>query len=433
MIDAASLARRELGLPLRISGPNVVAVRRLAVGLSALAVATLPWVVPRGPGNVSPVDLFIALALVACLVWGVTSGHGWRLPYAVAIALTLAGGALGALAGPVPESGLIAITQDLALVAWGWTLVNIASSRRALSILLRTWAYSSIAWALTLFAALALGMSSLAGQTESEGSRTALTFGDPNVSANFYFISIMIIWATQRPRRSAARFAAYALLVAALLSTGSNSGIVSLVVGSAAALLLAVYRRRGPVAAGTALAFIVLVGGFAASTVSPSSFQTRAHDSRYAFLRDGIGRGQSSVEQRDTLLQQSISLYETGGLLGQGPVSTKPRLQHELAPLAKEAHNDYFAALTERGVLGLLGLLVLVLGLGTRTISLLTPPVERFAGVLVKPNALVGAVVGTMAAMTVYELLHVRHVWALFAIIAALHLWSRGWQRPAVS
>jgi len=120
-------------------------------------------------------------------------------------------------------------------------------------------------------------------------------------------------------------------------------------------------------------------------------------------------------------------------LLGQGPVSTKPRLQHELAPLAKEAHNDYFAALTERGILGLLGLLVLVLGLGTRTISVLTPPVERFAGVLVNPNALVGAVVGTMAAMTVYELLHVRHVWALFAIIAALHLWSRGWQRPAAS
>ena len=42
-----------------------------------------------------------------------------------------------------------------------------------------------------------------------------------------------------------------------------------------------------------------------------------------------------------------------------------------------------------------------------------------------KPNALVGAVCGTMLASTVYELLHLRHLWALFAMVAAVSIWGR--------
>ena len=42
---------------------------------------------------------------------------------------------------------------------------------------------------------------------------------------------------------------------------------------------------------------------------------------------------------------------------------------------------------------------------------------------IVKPNALLGALAGTLVASTVYELLHVRHVWALFGLLAALSIW----------
>ena len=112
-------------------------------------------------------------------------------------------------------------------------------------MLLAAWVYAAIVWALLLFVGLAAGVSFLTGQTTSEGSRTALTFGDPSFSANYYFVSIMIIWATGRPRHRVARIAAYALLIAALLSAGSNSGIVSLTVGTMVAILAGVYRRRG--------------------------------------------------------------------------------------------------------------------------------------------------------------------------------------------
>ncbi|MEP6909072.1 MAG: O-antigen ligase family protein [Actinomycetota bacterium] len=381
---------------------------------------------PREPGNTSPSDFVIVLAIGAFLLWATASGHRWRFPYAFALVLFLAGGALGAMAGPVPGNGLIALSQDLLLLAWCWALVNVASSPERLKILLRTWAYSSVIWAVVLFAGLAAGSATIAGQTARNGGRAALTFEDPNTAANYYVISIMIICATQRPRRRSARLLAYGLLVAALFTTGSNSGAVALIVAVTIASLVSLYRRSGAAAAITGFALVMLCGSLIAANVSLKSIEQKAHDSRYTFVREGIGRGDKSVGQRKTLVQESAHLYETGGILGQGPVSTKTRLKADMEPFVKEAHNDYFAALTERGALGLLGLFLLMGGIGLRAVSLLSSRINAgYAALIVRPGALVGAVAGTMSTSAVYEMLHVRHVWALFAIVAAIFVWGR--------
>jgi O-antigen ligase len=276
-----------------------------------------------------------------------------------------------------------------------------------------------------LFVGLGAGITFLSGQSAREGSRTALTFGDPNVSANYYVISIMIICATGLPRQRAWRFAAYGLLVAAVLSTGSNSGMVSLLVATSVATVLAIRRRAGMLAAVSACAFLLAAGVLLKTTVSFKSIQQKAYASQYAFIRDGLGRGEVSVDQRSMLLHESIGLYKSGGVLGQGPVSTKTRLTAEMAPFVKEAHNDYLAALTERGVLGTLGLILLMSGLVLRAIVLARRRLSGpFARVVARPYAIIGALAGTMVTETVYELLHVRHVWALFALVAALSVWG---------
>jgi hypothetical protein len=399
---------------------------RMAVALSAAAVAALPLLSPAGPGNVAPVDLVMAMALSACLLWAGTSGRRLRFPYALPMGVLMAGGALGALVGPVPGSSLVALLQDVWLLAWCWALVNLASSPGTLRLLLATWAYSAVAWSVLLFTGLALGLPWLTGQTPSEGSRTALTFLDPSYSANYYVISIMVIWASGFPRHRGARVAAYAVLVAAIASTGSNSGVVALVAATCVAAVVGLYQRRGAATAIAALAFMALAGYALAASVSLEDIQTKAHGSPHAFLRDGLGRGHVSTAQRDWLLHESVGLYERGGPLGQGPASTKERLRVEMAPFVKEAHNDYSAALIERGALGLLGLFGLVLALGLRIPKLARARLaDDFAAVAIRPHALVGAVAGTFAAMTVYELLHVRHVWALFGLVAALSLWGR--------
>ena len=50
---------------------------------------------------------------------------------------------------------------------------------------------------------------------------------------------------------------------------------------------------------------------------------------------------------------------------------------------------------------------------------------DGFAAIVLRPNALVGALAGTLVAGLVYELLHVRHIWALFGLVAAISIWGR--------
>lgn len=427
VMEAASIRQAPAISALQPDRSKVSALRgeHLALGATAVTIAMLPLVVPKGPANVAPADALIALALLACLLWAGTSGHRLRLPYVLPIGLIVAGGALGALVGPVPIAGIVALVQDAALFAWCWAVVNISHSAANLKILLKTWAYSAIVWVALLFVGLATGLSALTGQVANQGSRVQLTLADPSFAANYFFVSIMIIWATGRPRHRGMRLAAYVLLIAALVLTGSNSGMVSLIVGVSAAAALAVYRRLGVATAVTVLAVIALGGYMLASNVSLESIQQRAHSSPYAFIRDGVGRG-TSADQRSMLFHESVELYRSGSLLGEGPVSTKPRLRKEMAPFAKEAHNDYFAVLTERGVIGFVGVLLLVASLGFMVVFAASGNVaEGFAATVPRPHALVAAVVGTLVAGTVYELLHVRHVWALFAFLAALCVWSK--------
>jgi O-antigen ligase len=419
--DARVTARR----PRAGRSPAVLDRRGFPVVVAAAAVALLPLLRPGGPANTAPVDLVIGLALAACIFVAVSSGQKWRFPYAVPMLLFLAGGAIGGIAGPAPAAGITALAQDIVLLGWCWVVVNICRSTDGLRILLRTWAYSSVVWAALLFYGVATNTTALSGRAAKDASRTMLTFGDPNVCANYIFISIMIIWASQCPRRRPYRVGAYALLLAALATTGSNGGIVSLVVGVAVAALLGVYRRSGVVPAATMLAFLSLGSYLVAVNVNFTSIQAKAQASRYAFIRDGIGRGQTSVAQRSSILSESFELYRSGGALGAGPVSTKTRLQAQQAPFVKEAHDDYVAALTERGVLGFVGIVLLVGAIAGRALSTLRRRASGHASALVRPNAIVGAIAGTFVTMAVVELLHARHVWTLFAFVAAVSLQGR--------
>jgi hypothetical protein len=45
---------------------------------------------------------------------------------------------------------------------------------------------------------------------------------------------------------------------------------------------------------------------------------------------------------------------------------------------------------------------------------------------------LVGALLGLAVSASYYQILHFRHVWAFFALIAALYLWGRRSPEPGV-
>ena len=196
--------------------------------------------------------------------------------------------------------------------------------------------------------------------------------------------------------------------------------------GTVVTVVVATARRFSLTQAlATACGFFLLI--FTASLViHPQAIVEWAHNSDYAILRDSIGRGTKSASDREMILSQSSPLLYRGGLLGQGPVSTKPRRQADQAPFVKEAHDDYLAALSERGVIGAAGLLLLVGSLLVRTWAVVTSPLtSEVAAVMRWPPALAGMLIGVLVEGLSYEVMHFRHVWALFGIIAAMSIWGK--------
>src|SRR6185312_1774081 len=138
-------------------------------------------------------------------------------------------------------------------------------------------------------------------------------------------------------------------------------------------------------------------------------------------LRDSIGREAESGGSRQTLVREGFSLWlSNDSPVGVGPGGTKAALQAEQAPYVKEAHDDYLAAVVERGLLGGVALVWLV--------ALVVVRARRIG----RRDALRPEFAAVLLSALFYEVLHFRHVWALFGLIAAAELWGRRPRAPRV-
>jgi O-antigen ligase len=397
---------------------------RLAVGAVVVATVMLPLLEPTGPGNSGPVDVAIAGALVVTLLWAVATGHRLHLPYAVPVAILAAAGALSALLGEFPYEGLVALLQEVVLLAWCAAIANLARSPAALKTMLGAWSWSAIAWASVLVVAATAGWE-LAAPESGDGTRVALTFGNSNLAASYFVISLMVILASGRPRNVVLRAAGSIMVVVALVLTGSLAGFLGLVVALAVAAVVATFRRAGPAAATAVLVGLMVAGGIGAVAAARYDAAGTARSSQNVLLRTSLGRGPESAAERATLLEEQIELYTTGDLLGRGPASTKPTLESLQAPYAREAHNDYLAALIERGVIGAVGMVLLIGAVTMRAGGIVGPLVPGFGRSLATTAPLVGALVAAGVMAVSHEILHQRHLWALLGVVAAIYLWGR--------
>ncbi len=375
---------------------------------------------PSGPGNSSPVDVLVLVSILATAIWASSTRLPLRAPYVLGVALMVIGGAIAGVTGPMPGTAPETLAIDLLLITWCTTIVAVARSPRSLTVLVRAWAYSAVACAGLLVLGSLAGITAITGVRAREGNREMFAFGDPNYAATYWVLSIFVVHACRAPRSWPLRLCSYALLVWALLLSESNGGVVELAVGCGAIFLLSVLRRYGPAAA---IALLLIVGGSAAMTlqlVPFSSMQTWARGSNNALLVNSLGRSKDSSGQRSLLVTEAMALYSSDGWLGSGPATTKPLLQNRSYAYAKETHDDYLAALVERGPLGVLGLMFFVASAGWRGGQLVRAahngPED---GVLPRPAGLVAAMLATSVAATYYEVLHFRFIWALLALVAA--------------
>jgi O-antigen ligase len=142
------------------------------------------------------------------------------------------------------------------------------------------------------------------------------------------------------------------VVVVAIVLTGSNGGLTALVFATVGGWLFRLVRAGRAPAAVLAACLLACAAVAAASTVDVTGVAARARDSA-PVLRDSIGREAESGGSRQTLVREAFSLWlSNDSPVGVGPGGTKAALQAEQAPYVKEAHDDYLAAVVERGLLG---------------------------------------------------------------------------------
>lgn len=389
---------------------------RVAVVVLAVAVACQPLLRPSGPGNSSLVDVFTLASLISAAVWLGASGIRLRAPYVIPLALLMAGGLLAGLTGPLPGTALLAVAQDLVLVAWLIAVVNVAGRPGVAGLLVRVWAIAAPCAALVFVVASQLGIAALEGIYANEGPRESFTFGDPNYAGTYFVVSIFVVHASSRPRHRLLRVASYGLLVWALLLTSSNGGFLELLIGVAFLAVVALHRSHGTVPATGLAAILAAVVVLAVTVVPVSTIQAWARASDQPVLVNTIGRSNNSSDQRAELISESMQLYRDSSGLGIGPGATKPLLTARSYPYAKEAHDDYLASLVERGPLGAFGLIALVLSAVVRCRHVVRLPRPSIG--IARPAGLVAALLGMAVSATYYEVLHFRFLYVLLALIA---------------
>jgi O-antigen ligase len=254
-----------------------------------------------------------------------------------------------------------------------------------------------------------------------------------NLAGSYLMVSFFVLLASSWPRRRTlrvARILAGGLLLLALFATGSLGGVLGLAAGGAA-IAVGAYLRSGrsrrevQALAGAALlagalvltSLLLLAGLPWAGLAEVQAVSERA---RGSVLQQTVGRAGESLAGRIALWSTAMDKAGARALVGVGPGEAKGELQistgglaRDETPQLKSLHNDYLAFAVERGVLGLIGLLILYAVLLYRALGLMVVGIWSDIGMA----GLGAAAVGSAANSFFHEILHFRHAVVLFALV----------------
>ncbi|TDB96487.1 O-antigen ligase family protein, partial [Actinomadura sp. 7K534] len=406
-------------------------LRLEAVALVA-GIASLPMLMPAGlapgPGNTALPDAVLGGLVLVTFLWAGTRKVPLRWPYLVPTLLTVIAGGVAALAND--GAGGLTLVKDLYVLLWAVCIANLGRDPSLLRVALRAFVWTGTAYALVMMAGFAIGNDALSGK-QVDGERLMFTFGDANYAANWFICVFFIVRATRFPERTWARRAVCGILLAAELLTGSNGGLLALCCALLLGYLFRLFREgkaHHAVAVGAAAA---LFGGGAVVTVTQVDIQPFLDRAGQAspILRDSIGRTTGeSTESRSTVFATTWDMIEAQEHpWGIGAAQTETQMRVRQEAYVQEAHNDYIASVLERGFIGGVALILLLAVLILRTLRIARRDAlePEYARLVPHPELFGALLVVFLVCGLFYEVLHYRHGFAVFGLIAALDLFGR--------
>jgi O-antigen ligase len=404
----------------------------------AAAVALLPLLVPRGPGNTSPADLFAGVFLLLALLALAQRGRRLRVPAAGAIALILVGSVVALALSSQPDVGLLTLLVDTYLLLLFIAITNHLGgehAERLLRLVLIVWTVAALVWAAVLLAGyfhlLPGGVEHLLQIRANSRRGAGVSRNNPNLAASYLLTSLFVLLASPWPRSRLLRLLAAGWLLWAMFVTGSLGGLLGLVVGCGA-WALGTYLRGGRTVrqvqglAGVAL----LLGAFGLAGLVVAAGVPRlgladvnavSQQAKGGALSNSVGRADKSFAGRLVLWSEAVVKTGPRTIVGVGPGEAKEELQISNGSVSNDTgtltthsmHSDYLGFLIERGILGEAGLLLLYAALARRVWQVLLVGRRRRIGVA----ALGIAVVANAADSLFHETFHFRHAIVLFGLL----------------
>jgi hypothetical protein len=409
----------------------------------AVTIALLPLLRPAGPGNTAPVDLLIGLFLFVAALGLARRRRPLHIPAGTAILLILLGSTLALIASLDIATGLLTLVVDLYLFALFIAVANELDRRRALGFALTVWVVSSLAWATVLIGGSqgwlpASFQALVGGPVDPAYPRASAAAGNPNMAASYILTSCFVALVAPWPRWRFARMAVLGWLLVAMYLTGSNGAMASFLAG-AGLLGLGAYLRSGrrpqeimglvgaALLAGTILLGLT-VSMFGVPRVGLSDVDALARREQGGTLAYSIGRLDQGIDERLAIWSSGWRGAAPRLAIGVGPgEAINYAVTLDGTPIS--LHNDLYAFLIERGILGLLGFVALYVSLLRWGGRLLTSGGSERETM----RALGAAVVANLVFSMSHEALHFRHVWVLFGMLWAAYAVVSTRQRAAQS
>lgn len=371
--------------------------------------------------NVAPVDVWSMLLLPIYWLYLTQIRQTIRLPYIGAMWLILLGSLVGTFFAINPAQSLVAVGKDVYLYV-GFVTVAAVLASFGPSAMQRTMAV----WAgvVLLHGGLLIGefvspdllqqvSSYVAGFGEVNPYRASGLFYNPNLAGAYQLLGFVPLM-TARPRR----LIAWPLGTFLFLSIAATGSLASMI-GFAAGLIVATFARafhtgslNQSVRMITSLMVpILILAGLTFAIINSNP------DLQEALDYITVDRADRSAEGRFELWDRGFELLRSPtALWGIGPDSYQA-----LDELALPLHNDLLSFVVERGILGLLGLLLLfalTVGNSYRILRDLSSE-EGETGV-------VAVFFGTMVAAVIFsqfhQIFHYRWFWLVLAVQDALLL-----------
>ena len=389
------------------------------------------------PFNVSLVDLWNLVALPLCWLHLLRVRQPIRLPYFAALWLVLVASLVATLASPDLQGSLAVVLKEAYLCVWFATLaaVFVSLDQTKLRRLLLVWCVVAVLQGLLISAQFFSPVMFQSTKTflEQFGAvdvwRPSGTFENANAAAFFQLFGFVPLVLLCLP--SSVGIIVGILLVISIIGTGSLGAVAAFLASLGIGLVVTAVRRGDwrplvKVATLSAVAVAFLAG---LMSLLISQLPDVAARLEYMFY----GRTERSAEGRFGLWTRGTSLFLTEmPLLGVGPDAFMQLNEATLKIPSQKAtylHNDMFAFLIERGVAGLLGLILLGVMVVGRSIRLLK--LEKSCISYTGPPLVIflAAMVGTLIESQTHQVFHARQVWLTLAFQEAMLARVMNWQK----